>query len=128
VLYTDGQDVVWHLNVATSRRTTVRGSAPLGAGRHVVELRYTKTAELQGNAVLVVDGREVARGEVPFTHATRISLTGAGLSIGRADAYPVSDDAPAGEPFSGTIDTVVFALDGLPHVSDDEVEVAIAVQ
>jgi arylsulfatase len=128
VLHTDGQDVIWHLNVATSRRTTVRGAAPLGAGRHVVELRYTKTAELQGNALLVVDGREVARGDVTFTHATRISLTGAGLSIGRADAYPVSDDPSAAEPFTATIDTVVFALDGTPHVDDDDVEVAIAVQ
>jgi arylsulfatase len=128
VLYTDGQDVIWHLNVATSRRTTVRGNAPLGPGRHVIELRYTKTAELQGQATLVVDGREVAHGDVPFTHATRISLTGAGLNIGRADAYPVADDPPAGEPFTATIDTVVFALGGAAHVGDDEVEVAIAVQ
>jgi hypothetical protein len=118
VLYADGQDVVWHLNVATS----------LGAGRHVVELRYTKTAELQGEAVLVVDEREVGRGDVAFTHATRTSLTGAGLSIGRADAYPVSDDPAAGEPCTVTIDTVVISLDGVAHTSDDDVEVAIAVQ
>ncbi len=55
-------------------------------------------------------------------------MTGAGLSVGRADAYPVSDDPMAGRPFSGTIDTVVFTLDGAPHSDDDEVEVAIAVQ
>ena len=128
VLYTDGESVTWHLNVATGRRTTVRGPARLTAGPHVVELRYTKTAELQGEAALAVDGGEVARGEVAFTHATRISMTGAGLSVGRADAYPVSDDPMAGRPFSGTIDTVVFTLDGAPHSDDDEVEVAIAVQ
>ncbi len=34
----------------------------------------------------------------------------------------------AGQAFSGTIDTVVFTLDGAPHTDDDEVEVAIAVQ
>jgi arylsulfatase A-like enzyme len=128
VLYADGDHVTWHLNVATGRRTTVRGPATLTAGRHVLQLRYTKTAELQGEAVLVVDGDEIARGEVAFTHATRISMTGAGLSIGRADAYPVSDDPTAGRPFDGTIDTVVFTLDGAPHADDDEVEVAIAVQ
>jgi arylsulfatase A-like enzyme len=128
VLYADGENVTWHLNVATGRRTTVRGAASLAAGRHVVELRYTKTAELRGEAVLVVDGREVARGDVGFTHATRISMTGAGLSVGRADAYPVSDDPIAGQPFTGTIDTVVIALEGPPYSDDDEVEVAIAVQ
>ncbi len=128
VLYVDGASVTWHLNVATGRRTTVRGPASLTAGRHLVELRYTKTAELQGEAVLVVDGREVARGDVAFTHATRISMTGAGLSVGRADAYPVSDDPMAGQPFTATIDTVVFTLEGAPYVDDDDVEVAIAVQ
>jgi hypothetical protein len=76
----------------------------------------------------VVDGNEVGRGDVAFTHATRISLTGAGLSIGCADAYPVADDPAAGQPFTGTIDTVVFALDGIAHSDGDEVEVAIAVQ
>jgi arylsulfatase len=128
VLYSDGQDVVWHLNVASARRTTVRGRAPVGAGRHVIELRYTKTAELQGEAVLLVDGDEVGRSEVKFTHAIRISITGAGLRVGHGDPYPVADDPAAGAPFTATIDTVVFALDGAAHASDDEVEVAIAVQ
>ena len=128
VLSVDGETVTWHLNVATGRCTSVRGPASLTTGRHVIELRYTKTAELHGEAVLAVDGRQVARGDVAYTHATRISMTGAGLSIGRADAYPVSDDPMAGQPFSATIDTVVITLDGEPHSDEDEVEVAIAVQ
>jgi arylsulfatase len=128
VLYCDGDSVTWHLNVATRRFTTVTGPADLSAGRHVVELRYTRTAELQGLAALLVDGVEVGRGEVGFTIATRVSMTGAGLHIGHADAYPVSDDPAAGQAFTGALHTVVFSVEGDAHVDPDEVETAIAVQ
>lgn len=128
VLYCDGEQVTWHLNVSTKRRTTVRGPADLGPGLHTVEMRFTKTAELQGDVTLLVDGEGVATGTVDWNHATRLSITGAGLHVGRADAYPVSDDPPAGEPFGGTIDTVVIAVEGPPHVDDADVEVAIATQ
>jgi arylsulfatase A-like enzyme len=128
VLYCDGDTVTWHLNVATRRRSTVAGRAVLTPGRHRIELRYTKTAELAGEAVLSVDGAEVARDAVTFTHATRISMTGAGLSIGCADAYPVSDDPSAGRPFSGVVHSVVITVEGPPHEDEGEVDVAIAVQ
>ncbi len=128
VLYCDGDSVTWHLNVATRRHTTVTGPAALGAGRHTVELYYTKIAELQGEAALLVDGNQVASGDVGFTIATRVSMTGAGLFIGRGDAYPVCDRPAAGATFTGSIDTVVFSVEGAAHVDPDEVETAIAVQ
>ena len=128
VLYCDGDSVTWHLNVANRRHTTVTGPADLGPGRHVVELRYTKTEQLKGVASLVVDGDEVGRGDVGFTIATTVSITGAGLHIGRGDPYPVSAHPAAGQPFSAAIDTVVFAVEGAAHVDPNAVETAIAVQ
>ena len=128
VLYCDGDSVTWHLNVANRRHTTVTGPADLGPGRHVVELRYTKTEQLKGVASLVVDGDEVGRGDVGFTIATTVSITGAGLHIGRGDPYPVSAHPAAGQPFSAAIDTVVFSVEGAAHVDPNAVETAIAVQ
>jgi arylsulfatase A-like enzyme len=128
VLYCDGDSVTWHLNVGSKRRTTVTGEAGLGPGPHTVEMRFTKTVELQGTVELLVDEVTVAGGEVDWNHATRMSMTGAGLSIGRADAYPVSEDPAAGEPFTGTIETVVISVDGPAHLDEAEVEAAIAAQ
>ncbi len=79
-------------------------------------------------ATLLVDGDEVARGDVGFTIATSVSITGAGLHIGRGDPYPVSADPAAGRTFTGAIDTVTFSVEGAPHVDPDEVETAIAAQ
>ncbi len=121
-------EVVWHLNVATRRFTTLRGATRIGAGRHVIELRYTKTAELQGRAELAVDGVTVADTEVAFTHATRLSITGAGLTIGCADPYPVSPAPGAGAPFSGVIEQVVIRTEGAGHEDPADVDVAIARQ
>ncbi len=132
VLYCDASgpepEIVWHLNVATRRFTTVRAPVRLGAGRHVIEFRYTKTAELQGRAALMVDGQTVGEAEVPFTHATRLSITGAGLTIGCSDAFPVSPEPAAGAPFSGVIDRVVIRTEGAAHEDPADVDIAIARQ
>ena len=128
VLYCDGDSVTWHLNVGSKRRTTVTGEADLGPGPHTVEMRFTKTVELQGTVELLVDEVTVAGGEVDWNHATRMSMTGAGLSIGRADVYPVSEDPAAAEPFTATIETVVISVDGPAHLDEAEVEAAIAAQ
>lgn len=112
VLYCDGNSVTWHLNVSTKRTTTVGAAAELGPGRHVVEVDFEKTQELQGHVTLRCDGRVVGEGDVAYNHVTRMSMTGAGLSIGRADSYPVSDEPAAGQPFTGRIETVVIALEG----------------
>lgn len=128
VFYCDRDTVSWHIDVANKRHSTVSGAASLGPGRHVVELHYSKTSAFAGEAAIVVDGAEVARGDVDYSHITRVSVTGAGLSIGRSDPYPVSDDPAAAQPFSGRIDTVVIRVEGLRHSDESEVDAAIAVQ
>jgi arylsulfatase A-like enzyme len=126
VLYCSGDSVTWHLNVSTKVRTVVSGPADLGPGSHIVELHFDKTSEVQGEAAISVDGLAVAAGEVSYNHVTRISMTGAGLSIGRADAYPVCADPHAGTPFAGTIDSVVIEFEG-PSGVDQLAELAKAV-
>ena len=112
VLFCDGDTVTWHLNVSSKKLTTVSGNANLSPGRHVIELAFQKTTELRGTAQLSCDGAVVAAGEIAYNHATRISMTGAGLSVGRADPYPVTADPAAGRPFSGAVDTVVVSIEG----------------
>ena len=128
VLFCEDGDAVWHLNVGDKRRTEVRGRADLGAGDHTVELRFVKTAELQGAVELVVDGIVVATGEVTHNHVTRISMTGAGMTVGAADPFPVCDAEGAATPFTGTIDTVVISVEGAPHADPSEVDSALAAQ
>ena len=128
VLYADTDRVTWHLNVGSKRRTTVAGAAPLGPGVHTVAMSFTKTAELHGAIRLDVDDRTVATGSVNWNHAARMSMTGAGLSIGRSDPYPVCEDPPAGLPFNGRIETVVISVDGPTYLDAADVEAAIAAQ
>jgi len=124
----DGQ-LQWHVNVASARRTHVRASIDLPPGPHRLGMAFTKTAEFRGNCTLVVDDRPIVEAEVRYFTPTRFSLTGAGLTIGRADAYPVCIDTGAGAPWSQQIVRVVITVDGPPHVDpEQEAETAFARQ
>jgi arylsulfatase len=111
--------------------TEHRLTAPvaLGAGRHNVEFRFTRTAPHTGTATLSVDGAVVATGDIaPFT-PMRFSLTGAGLTIGYSAAAPVCDDYPAPYRFTGGLHQVVIDVDGDPPIDPQaEAEFAIATQ
>ncbi|MCH7790515.1 MAG: hypothetical protein IH940_13905, partial [Acidobacteria bacterium] len=127
--YVDDGKLVWHLNVARRRTTTISAPLDVEAGDHVFEFDYATEGNMTGVGQLYVDGALVATGEVGFYTPTRFTLTGAGLTVGRANALPVCDDRGAGVAFSGTIDRVVIALDG-DQWSDPaaDAEAAIAAQ
>ncbi|HYR95585.1 MAG TPA: arylsulfatase [Candidatus Binatus sp.] len=107
----------------------VRSDVALAPGARVLELRFTKTAEHQGTAELVVDGAVVGRGEVPRFTTTRFSITGAGLTCGRGSGLAVTDDYRGAFPFTGRIGRVVVEVAGEPfRDAEGEAEVAIGTQ
>ncbi len=126
VLCIDEGDLAWHLNVATRRFTTVRAELRLDPGEHTVGFEYRKTEELAGEVSLLVDREVLTRGDVDFYAPSRFSLTGAGLTVGRANHLPVSDMRGAGRPFTGDIDSVVVELFGPPW-SDPEADAQAAI-
>ena len=107
----------------------VRADVPIAAGSRVLELRFTRTAEHQGTAELVVDGAVVGRGAVPRFTTTRFSITGAGLTCGRGSGLAVTDDYHGAFPFTGRIARVVVDVPGEAfRDAEGEAEVAIATQ
>ncbi|MEZ5167528.1 MAG: hypothetical protein R2695_13935, partial [Acidimicrobiales bacterium] len=124
-MHLDAGRLVWHCNVASRRMSTVAAPVDLPPGAHTLELRYRKTTDVGGTATLVVDDVDVATDDVSFHCLMRWSMTGVGLTVGRPDPLPPSDDPGAGRPFNGEIDTVVIEVDGDPH-ADPETDVATA--
>ncbi|MDW3221224.1 MAG: arylsulfatase [Acidimicrobiales bacterium] len=125
-LFADAGRLVWHCNVASRRIHRVDAAVDLTPGRHRIELAYDKTTDIGGRATLLVDGEEVATGDVSWHCLTRWSMTGAGLRVGTVDPLPPADDAGAARVFSGTIDTVTIEVDGTAH-ADPESDVATAI-
>ncbi|MDH3707342.1 MAG: sulfatase-like hydrolase/transferase [Acidimicrobiia bacterium] len=129
VLFCDHDGLHWHVNVSSARHTRVSAPLALGPGSHRLEMRFTKTAEFRGQAALLIDGQQAASAVVEYFTPTRFSITGAGLTVGRADPYPVCDDDAASRPWSGHIDNVMIEVDGPAHIDPEaEAQTAIAAQ
>ncbi|MGI9602976.1 MAG: sulfatase-like hydrolase/transferase [Acidimicrobiales bacterium] len=127
VLFCDNEGLLhWHVNVASARHSRVSGSAALSPGSHRVVARFTKTAEFAGDLTLTVDDDVLVTAPVDYFTPTRFSITGAGLTVGRADPYPVCPDPAAGRPWSGQIDRIIIDVEGDPH-HDPEAEAATAI-
>src|SRR5207245_2896981 len=91
-LYVKDNRLRWAHSFVGLEEHAVRAHRPLPAGRHVLGLRFGKTAEHRGQVELLVDGEVVGRGEVPRFTPTRFSITGAGLTAGRGSGLAVTDD------------------------------------
>jgi arylsulfatase len=103
----------------------IEATTPVPPGLHELVYAFEKTAEHRGIGRLMVDGREVGRGEIPRFTPMRFSLTGAGLSVGYSDGIPVSRRFAAPFAYTGTIERAVVEVDG-PPFSDPEGEAHIA--
>jgi arylsulfatase A-like enzyme len=99
---------------------------PLAPGLRTLSFHFEKTAEHQGNGILLVDGKQVARGEIPRFTPTRFSITGHGLTCGRGGALALVDDFSGSHPFAGRLIRVVIDVDGAPYI-DPEGEARVAV-
>lgn len=101
----------------------------LGPGEH--RLAFTFTPGRDGavhRGVLLVDGDEVAAGDIERTTWSRFSITGAGLTVGWSpDFSPADRDYRGPFRFTGRIDRVEIDVDGDGFV-DAEAEAADAIR
>ena len=77
--------------------------------RASVEFAFTKTGENRGTGVLTVDGREVARAQIPRTLGGLFTIEG--LDVGSDTGTAVSDRYEAPFPFSGALESIVIEVD-----------------
>lgn len=68
--------------------TVISGSEVIAAGEHVVILRFTRTGNRAGKAVLEMDGRQVDEADIPKTNPMAYAAVD-GLEIGSDSASPI---------------------------------------
>ncbi len=90
--------------------TRVEAPAFLSAGPHRVEMRFAKTGEHQGDVTLVVDDAKWGQGRIEHGIMNRISITGHGLTCGRAEGEPPCKDYRAPFAFTGVLHRVVVEV------------------
>jgi arylsulfatase len=103
---------IFHYNLVGVQRTTVAGQNNLGPGKHsiVVDFKYDGPGiGKSGTATLLVDGKEVASGNIPRTIPFRISADET-LDFGEDTGTPVSEDYHVPFKFTGTLNKVTITL------------------
>ena len=96
------------------QRTTVADRNKLAPGKHtiVVDFKYDGPGVgKSGTATLLVDGKEVASGNIPRTIPFRISADET-LDFGEDTGTPVSEDYKVPFKFTGTLNKVIITLGG----------------
>lgn len=96
----------------------VRSDCVLPTGKSKLELRFGRTGEHQGDAVLYVDGQKVGEGHIPRTVPALIEMSSEGLCCGWDSGLPVTTDYQAPFRFTGTIHQVVVTVDGVPAADE----------
>jgi arylsulfatase len=102
-------------NLGGRERHRIASEARVGAGTHTLGFRFDKTGEYAGTGTLVLDGRDVGTGDIPFFTPVRFSITGAGLTVGYELGPAISDDYVAPFRLNGTLHRVVVDVSGAPH-------------
>ncbi len=97
----------------------VAGGDRLAAGSRTVTVEYQRRPAGGGEVGLAVDGRLVARADVPRDLPFRWQIGGAGLLIGRDRGFPVCDGYEPPSECTAAIDRVVIESDVL--VADPEI-------
>ncbi|HEX9683430.1 MAG TPA: arylsulfatase [Acidimicrobiales bacterium] len=103
-------------NVSGRSQHHLGAAEPVSVGRHDLGMRYVMDGNGGDPATveLTVDGAVVVAGPMPEFTWHRFSLTGAGLTCGRATAPAVSDEFVAPFTFGGTLYEVVVEVEGAP--------------
>ncbi|QFT67877.1 Arylsulfatase [Labrenzia sp. THAF35] len=116
-LYLDSGVPVYEFNFFGKERYRVAGETPLEPGTHSVKMVYEQAPfnpgkeVTGGTATLLVDGNEVATGEVTMVIPARYSATETldiGMDLGSTVSRAYEKEAPF--PFSGTINKVTVEL------------------
>ena len=124
-----GDRLAYVHNLSGLEEHRVESPVRLSPGSHELEFRFDRTVDHQGVGSLLVDGKQVATAEIPRFTMNRFSITGAGLTCGRAQGVAVTDDYLAPFAFTGTLRRVTVEVDGAPFTDPvAEAEAAIARQ
>jgi len=121
----DGRPVVAFSLLGAPAR--VAAPDPLGAGPHVVSVRYRRGADPGGEVTIGVDGADVATGALHDDLPFRWQIGGAGLLVGRDRGLPVSDDYEPPFPCTARIHAVVLEAPSAPP-RDTDAELAAALR
>jgi arylsulfatase len=93
--------------------TRIEAPVFLSPGPHQLEARFDKTGEHQGDLLLLVDGTKWGQGHIAHGIMNRISITGHGLTCGRAEGEPPCKDYRSPFAFEGVLHRVTV------HVYDE---------
>jgi hypothetical protein len=96
---------------------------PVPAGRSIVGVRFRGFAASPGHALLVIDGAECGRVDVPFV---MLILSSIGASVGFDHGSAVSPRYQSPFRFAGTIDRIDFQVVGTPRPGEIMEQVAAA--
>jgi hypothetical protein len=110
----------------------VKSQDVVPVGRHFLSMEFEPTGEpdvkngkgAPGIVKLLVDGKEVGRGELPVTTPLRLAQGGAML-VGADVGAPVTPEYKPPFKFTGTIKRVIVDVSG-EHVEDYEAQMRIA--
>ncbi len=105
----------------------IEGPAFLGVGRHRLEFRFHRTADHAGEGSLWIDGTQVGHGAIPHLTMNRFSITGNGLTCGRAEGIPPCRDYQAPFALTALLHHVTVEVDGEPWL-DPEAEAEDAIR
>ena len=94
--------------------TRIEAPAFLSAGPHRVEMRFEKTGEHRGNVSLLVDDTRWGGGTIDHGIMNRISITGNGLTCGRAEGEPPCKDYRPPFTFTGVLHRVTVEVHDEP--------------
>lgn len=109
----------------------VKAETKLPSGAHLLSMQFEPTGKpdlkngkgVPAKVTLLVDGKPVATGQLPYTVPNRLGQGGAML-VGRDSGSPVNPKYKPPFPFAGTLKRVIVDLSG-EAVSDHEAEMKI---
>ena len=104
-------------NLYGKERHVIEAGEIITVGDHRVEYEFSKDTGLGGTGVLLCDGREVGRGEIPRFTPSGFSGTGVGLTCGYEWGPAIGTGYTAPFGFPGTIRRAVVRTTG-PVVRD----------
>lgn len=119
-LYVKGGKAVYEYNYFDKVRLTVVSSQPLPVGKSTVELAFAYDGGglgKGGEAVLLIDGKEVGKGRIEETVAGRFGIDT--FDVGMDTGSPVSNDYDPPFAFTGRIERVDIKL-APRNLSQDE--------
>jgi arylsulfatase A-like enzyme len=113
VMYVRDRRLAFEYVYADGAPYLVTSDREIPAGRHALRWEFTKTGELRGRGVLLIDDERVGEGEFPKTWPIFTNV--GGLHCGRDLGTPVSEAYRTPFTFTGTIERVVVELGDDQH-------------